>query len=659
MVSQYIAENNYTNFVFYANTPMTNLSKVMHFESDKARDEFFDTAFDKYKVLDISVRNFNMVRDRLTVRVTYEFDRGTFDKNKSFVDNMQGVNYCYFYDQNTRYRYYCQVVKTEYINDNVTLFYLAMDVITTYFQGDFTSEVGNVHIIRQHLTQKRYDDNLYELSNRDSLRVSPPRIIFQDHLQLARSWIINDDGSLSFGSDTSGLWLIFQCSSDLSSDFGSIDEPKLVTSSGSIYDYVTSPVDLYCIGMKDGNKLFKVLGDYPWIQQNIKTINIIPDDFIDTDDLEKVSGKIIKTSHNLFKIKNNSTSDVKEKSRINNINVKFSKIDDIIRSNYGIQISEEKHLYNSSYFKFYCTNWSGSSIELLPEKLPERNLEWDIQSIIGYDNKISMFPVGYNSENENKTDHDNNTDINVPIGEYLNSSLLFTSWDTLPVLIDNYKMSLSNTAYDRKMAEENKLTNQWDNALNGTYDDSFGGRMFSAMNVANTVLGGVLSGGMNGAKFGPMGALVGAGAGLGGNLMGNWRSEYDYYRQLKSSQEQMKIATPTVINASMGNAFAYKNGVFGVSVKLYSASKEDIKRALKYHRAVGYEWDYYEELGDVNSMSHINYVQFDGEWIMEGVPAEFQKIAKDLFKQGVSLYHNPDRVSNPFNQDVLLNRRVK
>ena len=58
-------------------------------------------------------------------------------------------------------------------------------------------------------------------------------------------------------------------------------------------------------------------------------------------------------------------------------------------------------------------------------------------------------------------------------------------------------------------------------------------------------------------------------------------------------------------------------------------------------------------------MSHINYVQFDGEWIMESVPAEFQKIAKDLFKQGVSLYHNPDKVTNPFNQDVLLNRRVK
>lgn len=653
----HISENNYTNFVFYANTPMTNLSKVMHFESNQARDEFFDTAFDKYRVLDISVRNFNMVRDRLTVRVTYEFDRGTFDNNKSFVDNMQGVNYCYFYDQNTKYRYYCQVVKTEYINDNVTMFYLAMDVITTYFQGDFTSEIGNVHIIRQHLTQKRYDENIYELSNRDSLRVSPPRIINQKHLQFARGVITQKGENIaSYEPNTNNLWLVFQCSSDLSSDFGNIDEPKLVTSSGSVYDYVTSPVDVYCIRVKDGNALFKELGNFPWIQQNIKTINIIPTDFIDEKDLDQVHGKSLKST-SLFKFKSESTSDVEDKSRVDKLNYPFDEFENMIHNKYEIDLRFERHLFNSSYFKYYCTNWAGSSVELLPEKLPEGNLRWDIQSIIGYDNKISMYPNGYNSNDENT--ELGGIEIKVPSGEYLNSSLLFTSWDTLPVLIDNYKMSLSNTAYDRKMAEENKLTNQWDNAVNGTYDDSFGGRLFSAMNVANTVLGGVLSGGMSGAKFGPMGAMVGAGASLGGNLMGNWKSEYDYYRQLKSNQEQMKIATPTLINGSMGNAFSYKNGVFGVSIKVYAASKEDVRRALKYHKAVGYEWDYYEELGNVNSMSHINYVQFDGEWIMEGVPAEFQKIAKDLFKQGVSLYHNPDRVANPFNQDVLLNRRVK
>lgn len=657
MPEQHISNNNYTNFVFYANTPMTNLSKYMHFGSNDERDEFFDTAYDKYKILDISVRNFNMVRDRLTVRVTYEFDRGTFDNTKSFIDNMQGVNYCYFYDQNTKYRYYCQVVKTEYVNDNVTLFYLAMDVMTTYFQGDFASKIGNVHILRQHLTTSNYEEAIYELGNRDALNVSNPRIIHQRHLQLARGRRQgNGDGSFEYSQDTNELWLVFQCSSDLSSDFGTIDEPKLTTSSGVVYDYVTSPVDLYCIRLKDGNEFFKILGNYPWIQQNIKNINIIPTDFIDENDLEIVVGKKFNVT-TLKKFKNNTISNLESKIDILSISMPFSDTNNIINDNLHVTIGSEKHLFNSSYFKFYCTNWTGASIEILPEKLPSGNLKWTAESIIGYDNKIAFYPEEYNSSGEN--DSIFNTKLGVPKGEYLNSSLLFTSWDTLPVLIDNYKMWMSSTAYDRKLTEENKLSNQWDNALNGTYDDSFGGRMFSAMNVANTVLGGAVSGGINGARFGPMGALVGAGTGVTGNLLGNWRSEYDYYRNLKATQAQMQIKTPTTINGNMGNAFAYKNKVFGVSVKLYAPSQHELRRALKYHRAVGYQWDYYERLNDINSMSHVNYVQFDGEWIMDGVPAEFQKIAIDLFKQGVSLYHNPDRVANPFGQNILLNRRVK
>lgn len=651
----YVKQNNHTRFVFFANTPMTNLSRYMHFRSNDERDNFFDNAYDKYKILDITDRNFNMVRDRLTVRISYDFDKGTFDKSKSFIDHMQGVNYCYFHDVNTNRRYYCQVVKTEYINDAVTMFYLAIDVMTTFFQGDFASSIGNVHILRQHLTNERYNSSIYELSSRDSLRVSPPKIIEQRHLQLARGNATNSGDTTTYDKDTKNMWLVFQCSSDLSADFGTIDEPKLVTSSGSVYDYVTSPVDIYCIRLKDGNELFRTLSNYPWIQQNIKTINIIPTNFIDYDDLDTVKGKTIKMS-GLYKFKDGGVSDVKDRSGIASLNMYFVDISNLVNTKLSVNLSNEKHLFNSSYFKYYCTNWAGSSVELLPEKLPEGNLEWSINSIIGYDNKIALYPNSYNSNGEN--DKFGNVNINVPTGEYLNSSLLFTSWDTLPVLIDNYKMSLSNTAYDRKMAEENKLSNQWDNALNGTYDNSFDGRMFSAMNVANTVLGGVISGGMNGAKFGPAGALIGAGTGLGGNLMGNWRSEYDYYRNLKATQDQMKIATPTVINANMGNAFAYKNGVFGISVKLYSATKEDLIRALKYHRSVGYEWDYYEQLSNINSMSHINYVQFDGDWNMDEIPAEFQKIAKDLFKQGVSLYHNPDNVSNPFGQDVLLNRRV-
>ena len=658
--------NNYTHFVFFANTPLTNLSKYMNFGSNQARDEFFDTLYGKYKVLDISQRNFNMVRDRLTVNITYEFDRGTFNNERSFIDNMIGVNYCYFYDENTKKRFYCQVVKTEYVNDAVTRFYLAMDVLTTFFQGDFSKSIGTVHITRQHLPKSKYKENLYLLSSRDKLQCSPPRIIKQFYFKLGASGTKdkNKDGATVYKEEMSNLYVVFQSSVDLSSDFGNIDEPKMKTSGGTIVDYVTSPVDVYAMRLTEANKYFDVLGDYPWIEQNIKNINIIPSDFIDNDMLETVSYRI--GSPGLKKFKDKSRSKLDTEDKLQSINIPFSHAVEFVDKAFKIKSSlrDESHLFNSGYFKYFCTNWSGANLELQPEKLPDGNLKWGVKTILGYDNKIMFFPRLYNNHNENlyyeqgmEIKSGKNFQIDVPRGEYMGAALIFNSWDTLPVLIDNYKMSLANSAYDRKLSEENRLGNQFNNFM----EDPFSQKgLYGGLNTLGTVFGGTgsaMSSGFAAGGFG--GGLLSGGLSVGGNLLGNWKSEYEYYRNQQAKFDQMKIQRPTETTQTLGNAFAYKNGTFGVSVKLYAVTPEDYNRALRYHKSVGYQWDTYSKLESITTMSHVNYVQFDGDWIMGEVPSEFQKIAKQLFREGVSVYHNPDRLADPFSDDILKNTRVK
>ena len=303
-------------------------------------------------------------------------------------------------------------------------------------------------------------------------------------------------------------------------------------------------------------------------------------------------------------------------------------------------LDKEGHLFNPNYFNFFISNWSGGSVQLEPHKIEGSHLRWGARGIIGYDNKISVYPIRYNSNGENmdymesggltKTGDGSIIGIPVPRGEFLNSSLMFTSWDNFPVLIDNYKMSLASSAYDRKLSEDNKLTNQIGTALdpNANVNDRF----MTAMNVVS--------------MLNPT------------DLMSNWHSEWQYYRNLQAQQNQAKISQPTVTSQTMGNAFSLRNGIFGISVKLYAVPSEDIKFALRYHKATGYKWDRLDKLDSVRSMSHVNFVQFDGEWVMPDVPAEFITIAKSLFSQGVSLYHNPDRLANPFIQDVLKNERV-
>ena len=657
--------NNYTHFVFFANTPLTNMSKYMNFGSNQARDEFFDTVYGKYKVLDISQRNFNMVRDRLTVNITYEFDRGTFNNERSFIDNMIGVNYCYFYDENTKKRFYCQVVKTEYVNDAVTKFYLAMDVLTTFFQGDFARSIGTVHIIRQHLPKAKYNDNLYLLASRDKLQCSPPRVIKQFYFKLGTgSKDKKKDGTTVYKEDMSRLYVVFQSSVDLSSEFGNIDEPKMKTSGGTIVDYVTSPVDVYAMRLTEANKYFDVLGDYPWIEQNIKNINIIPEDFIDKDMLEQVSYKI--GSPGLKKFKDKSRSKLDTEDKLQSINVPFVNAANFIQKSFklGAHFKEEKHLFNSGYFKYFCTNWSGAQVELQPEKLPDGDLKWGVKTILGYDNKIIFFPRLYNNDRENlyyeqglEMKSSSKFQIDVPRGEYMGAALIFNSWDTLPVLIDNYKMSLANSAYDRKLSEENRLGNQFNNFMQDPFSQK---GLYGGLNTLGTVFGGAgsaMSAGFGAGGLG--GGLLSGGLAVGGNLLGNWKSEYEYYRNQKAQFDQMKIQRPTETTQTLGNAFSYKNGTFGVSVKLYAVTPEDYMRALRYHKSVGYQWDTYSKLDSVTTMSHVNYVQFDGDWIMGEIPSEFQQVAKQLFREGVSVYHNPNKIADPFSDDILNNKRVK
>lgn len=658
--------NNYTHFVFFANTPLTNMSKYMNFGSNQARDEFFDTVYGKYKVLDISQRNFNMVRDRLTVNITYEFDRGTFNNERSFIDNMIGVNYCYFYDENTKKRFYCQVVKTEYVNDAVTKFYLAMDVLTTFFQGDFSRNIGTVHIIRQHLPKAKYKENLYLLASRDKLQCSPPRVIKQFYFKLGASGTKdkNKDGATVYKEEMSNLYVVFQSSVDLSSEFGNIDEPKMKTSGGTIVDYVTSPVDVYAMRLTEANKYFDVLGDYPWIEQNIKNINIIPRDFIDDKMLENVDYKI--GSPGLKKFKDKSRSKLDTEDKLQSINVPFVNAANFIQKSFklGSHFTEEKHLFNSGYFKYFCTNWSGAQVELQPEKLPDGDLKWGVKTILGYDNKIMFFPRLYNNDRENlyyeqgtEMKSSSKFQIDVPRGEYMGAALIFNSWDTLPVLIDNYKMSLANSAYDRKLSEENRLGNQFNNFMQDPFSQK---GLYGGMNTLGTVFGGAGSAMTAGFTAGGLGGgLLSGGLAVGGNLLGNWKSEYEYYRNQKAQFDQMKIQRPTETTQTLGNAFAYKNGTFGVSVKLYAVTQEDYLRALRYHKSVGYQWDTYSKLDSVTTMSHVNYVQFDGDWIMGEIPSEFQQVAKQLFREGVSVYHNPNRIADPFSDDILNNKRVK
>src|SRR5699024_9260427 len=142
-----------TDFTFYKNTPFTDFQNTILFNSNKERDDYFNSHFDT-----ISFENmrFNFIRDRGTIRIS-----------TSYL-NIAGVNYCKFNsDFEKDFIYYAYVMDYQYINDNTTELTLLIDGIMTFCQGDTLSKFNNLSVTRKHLRKSEYNKRLTELKNND------------------------------------------------------------------------------------------------------------------------------------------------------------------------------------------------------------------------------------------------------------------------------------------------------------------------------------------------------------------------------------------------------------------------------------------------------------------------------------------------------------
>jgi len=74
-----------------------------------------------------------------------------------------------------------------------------------------------------------------------------------------------------------------------------------------------------------------------------------------------------------------------------------------------------------------------------------------------------------------------------------------------------------------------------------------------------------------------------------------------------------------------------------------------------YHRLFGYKTPWLTSVGNVDTMSRMNYLEFSGAWTLPNVPTEQMKVLRDLFNNGVKFWHNPEGTSNPFQVSVADN----
>lgn len=563
-----------SQFTLYKNTNFTDMQNTLHFNSNNERDNWFSTYFTDDNVLTFQ-NPFN-----------FRYDRGTL-KVPLTMNDLQGFNYCKFIDGFDGKTYYAFIVKTSYLNDRTTQLDLVIDVVMTYTQGNILENLQNVEVIRQHLPLEQLKGREeYLRTNNDILPTST--MMFID----PSDFTTNQSTGVQFDS----FMYIIQSAVELDNDFGSEDKPKMNTATGGTYDGITSAISLYLVASGDLDRLLTELSKFPWITQNFKTIVKVPAFFFDLSQLNTVDCKGVQ----LHVLDGEKISTV--------LPLPFVLTKPKIKEVLGLKDFED-YLIRDQVINIYLTDYRGNQLNFETGKIKENNTIY-ANSVLGAFNEIDIYSLQYGQRNSAKSKH----------GFYRDNQMTISTFDNVPVLINNYTLNKANTAYARQLENSRQITSRMNTITNP--NSSLKDRLFNAISVYSNVFSG---------------GLMSAPA----KAVGLFSDEYEYYRTQKAQMNQWKIAPPTVSEGGYSNSVLNKTGDYGIWLKVSTINNNEINSLRRYYGAFGHEaMPNDNQIYNVNSMSKANWVQFKGNYWINDIDRELFDQLKTLFEGGVRLWHN-------------------
>ena len=568
-----------TDFVFYKNTPFTDFTNTILFDSNEQRDQYFTNTFESISFYNM---RFNFIRDRGTVQVPLSYQE------------LSGINYCKFIsDFEPDVTYYAYVMDYRYLNDNTTEVSLLIDGIMTFCQGDTLSKFKNLSVTRKHLTRSEYNERIDELKNNDDvIKTYTKRYTHTDKLLFKE------------------LDVLMQVSCSLTADFGDVDDPKIVSSEGITFDKITSPVNLYTVKRDKFNELMDKLSEFAWITQNIRSVSLVPSILLENKTV-KVNPKSFNFDH-LYTLRDGATTEV---NRFDTDLLKISKTIDEMYEMFGLDPDEDKHLLRNEYTTTEVYTFTGEQLFIDNGLLSEKyGLFFRSSYVMGYHNEVAVYVENYKSEEDVE-------------GSFLNDAIFIKNFDDVPIMIDNYNLSLAKSAHQRQLAESKLISNRIANIADTGADPK--DRFIDAMSLTT--------------NLSPM------------NLFGKFVDEHEFYKQQQAEMKDMALNTDTVTGQSNNNSLAIARDFFGITVKHAQPTKSEWDKIKKYYKLFGYLVN--DENATINprTMTICDYVQFSGQYMVENVDIAIHETIKARFENGVRFWHY-NGLKNPKEQNVLDNK---
>lgn len=568
-----------TDFTFYKNTPFTDFTNTILFDSNQQRDTYFNTHFESHS---FSNMRFNFIRDRGTIRISIPYHL------------IAGINYCKFTsDFETDITYYAYVMDYKYINDNTTEVSLLIDGIMTFCQGNVLNNFKNLSVSRKHLSRSEYNDRIDELKNNDDVIKTYTKKY-------------TDTNQLLFDE----LDVLMQVSCSLTADFGDVEDPKIESSEGITFDKITSPVNLYTVKRDKFNDLMDKLAKFPWITQNIRSVSLVPSILLENKTVK--ANPTSFTFDDLYTLRNNATTELNSfDSQLLNI----SKTINQMYSMFNLDPNEDKHLLRNEYTTTEVYTFNGDQLYIDNGQLSDKyGLFFRSVYIMGYHNEVAIYIDNYKSKEDEE-------------GSFLNDAIFIKNFDDVPIMIDNYNLSMAKSANQRQLAESKLLSNKIANITDTGSDPK--SRFIDGMSLVSNI--------------------------SPSSLFGKFVDEHDFYQRQLAEQKDMALNSDTVTGQSNNNSLAIARDFFGLTVKHAQPSSSEWDKIKKYYKMFGYLVNDENSTINPRTMTICDYVQFTGQFMIPNIPIAYNEMMKAQFENGVRFWHYNGQ-AKPMEQNIMNNK---
>src|SRR5699024_8499818 len=310
---------------------------------------------------------------------------------------------------------------------------------------------------------------------------------------------------------------------------------------------------------------------------------------------EKVNPQSFKFNH-LYSLANNGTT------KLNSFDddlLFMSKTTNQMYDMFGLDPEEDKHLLRNEYTTTEVYTFNGDSLYIDNGQLSEKyGLFFRSSYIMGYHNEVAVYVENYKSVDDKE-------------GSFLNDAIFIKNFDDVPIMIDNYNLSMAKSANQRQLAESKLVSNRIANIADSGVDPKE--RFTDAMSLVGNIS--------------PM------------QLFGKFVDEQDFYKQQQAEQKDMALNSDTVTGQSNNNSLAIARGFFGITVKHAQPTISEWNKIKTYYKMFGYLVN--DENATVNPrrMTICDYVQFSGQFMIDGIDIALNEMMKAQFENGVRFWH--------------------